>query len=78
MFAVVADPLALEQVDLAFLGVDAVLREDERHAAHLPDQAAQVARVAGGGAVHHAHAQHAAGARASIQSGWYMMRTVQK
>jgi hypothetical protein len=52
--AVVADPLALEQVDLAFLGVDAVFGQDQRRAARLLQQAAEKARVAGGGAVQRA------------------------
>jgi hypothetical protein len=45
---VVADPVALEQVDLAFLGVDAVLGQQQWLAGHAPQDRPQEARVAGG------------------------------
>ena len=55
--AVVADPLALEEVDLALFGVNAVLRQNQGHAARLRQQAAEKAGVAGAGAVHRTHRQ---------------------
>lgn len=53
--AVVANPLALEQVDLAFLGVDAVLRDQQRPPPAVAQQRAQEPRVAGGDGVEHLH-----------------------
>ncbi|MPM76179.1 hypothetical protein SDC9_123175 [bioreactor metagenome] len=49
--AVVADPLALEQLDLPLLGVDAVFGEDERDVAGLAQQGAEEAGIAGGDGV---------------------------
>ena len=44
--AVVAYPLALEQVDLAFLGIDAVLGKNQRRAARLVNERTEEAGVA--------------------------------
>jgi hypothetical protein len=44
--AVVRDPVRVEEIDPPLLGVDAVLREDERLAGAVLEQRAEQARVA--------------------------------
>ena len=49
--AVVLDPFALEQVDLALLGVDAVFGQEQRPAGMRLEDGAQKTRIAGGDSV---------------------------
>ena len=53
--AVVANPLALEQIDLPFLGVNAVLRQGKRYVTRIVQNSAQKACIACGRAVQHPH-----------------------
>ena len=75
--AVVANPLALEQIDLPFLGVDAVLRQGKRYVAGVVQNGPKTC-IACGRAVQHPHRDQVCATLASVHRGLNMMRTVQK
>src|SRR5262249_32140314 len=59
--AVVADPFALEQIDLAFLRIDAVLRHQQWPRMAIARKCAEKARITGRYRMEHLHARQPLG-----------------